>query len=100
QFTATPHTDEMMDLHWDHTGKLPGETLKVDARLSRSNGYNEVDGTNTYSLFSPPLQSPASDTNHSDGDLKNGVFSVDYDRPVGQDLLSTGMQVTYDHNET
>lgn len=100
QFTATPHTDEMMDLHWDHTGKLPGETLKADARLSRSNGYNEVDGTNTYSLSSPPLQSPASDTNHSAGNLKNGVFSVDYDRPVGQDLLSTGLQVTYDNNET
>jgi outer membrane receptor protein involved in Fe transport len=99
QFTATPHEDEMLDLHWDHTGKLPGETLKVDARLSRSDGYNEVDGTNRYSLYNPPIQSPSTDTNHSATDLKNGVFSVDYNRPVGQDLLSAGMQVTYDHNE-
>ena len=99
QFTATPHTDEMLDLHWDHTGNLAGETLKVDARLSRSNGYNEVDGTDHYSLFAPPLMSPTADTNHAAADLKDGVFSIDYDRPVGQDLFSTGVQVTYDNNE-
>ncbi len=28
------------------------------------------------------------------------MFSVDYNRPVGQDLLSAGVQVTYDNNET
>jgi len=99
QFTATPHTDEMMDLHWDHTGNLAGETLKVDARLSRSNGYSETDGTDNYSLFSPPTLSPSADTNHAAANLKDGVFSVDYDRPVGQDLFSTGLQVTYDNNE-
>ena len=99
QFPATPHTDESLDLHWDHTGKLPGETLKVDARLSRSNGYNEVDGTDLYSLYSPPVVSPSTDANHAAADLKDGVFSVDYDRPVGQDLFSTGVQVTYDNNE-
>ena len=98
QYNDQPHEDEALDLHWDHTGKLAGETLKVDARVSRSDGYNEVDGTNTYSL-APAVPLPF-DTNHSAGDLKEGVFSVDYNRPVGQDLLSAGMQVTYDDNET
>ncbi len=99
QYNDRPHDDEMLDLHWDHTGNLAGETLKVDARLSRSEGYTETDGTDIYSLFSPPIQSPSTDTNHAAADLKDGVFSVDYDRPVGKDLLSAGMQVTYDNNE-
>jgi outer membrane receptor protein involved in Fe transport len=98
QFNDSPHEDEALDLHWDHTGNLAGETLKVDARLSRSAGHNEVDGTNTYSLT--PANPLPFDTNHSTSDLKNGVFSVDYNRPVGQDLLSAGLQVTYDDNET
>lgn len=98
QYNDAPHSDEAIDLHWDHTGNLAGETLKVDARASRSQGYNEVDGTNTYSL-APAVPLPF-DTNHSAGDLKEGVFSVDYNRPVGQDLLSAGLQVTYDDNET
>lgn len=98
QYVDTPHDDEAVDLHWDHTGNLAGETLKVDARLSRSDGYNEMDGHNTYSLV--PASPLLSDTNHSAGDLKQGVFSVDYNRPVGPDLLSTGIQVTYDDNET
>jgi len=99
QFTDTPHEDEMLDLHWDHTGNLAGETLKVDARLSRSDGYNEINGNDAYSLFAPPLLATSADTNHDATNLKDGVFSVDYNRPVGQDLLSTGMQVTYDNDE-
>lgn len=96
QDTQAPHEDAGVDLHWDHTGKLPGETLKVDARLSRSDGKSLTTGTD---LFTLPASSSTTDARQSTNNLKNGVFSVDYNRPVGQDLLSTGMQVTYDDNE-
>ncbi len=96
QNTQAPHEDEGIDLHWDHTGQLAGETLKVDARLSRSDGKSLTTGTDTFSL---PVMAPTVDTRQTTNNLKNGVFSVDYNRPVGQDLLSAGMQVTYDNNE-
>ncbi|MGZ3304489.1 MAG: TonB-dependent receptor [Asticcacaulis sp.] len=94
--TEGPHEDAALDLHWDHMGKLPGETLKTDLRLSRSDGKNDSSGTDTFTL--PAAMAPTSDLRQSSNNLKNGVFSVDYERPVGQDLLSTGIQITYDDN--
>ncbi len=93
--TKSPHEDQMLDFSWNHTGDKTGETLKTDLRLSRSDGDTDTANLSTYSL---PTASTVSDTKHQTNDLRNGVFSVDYNRYVGQDQLSTGIQITYDDN--
>ncbi len=91
-----PHDDMMLDLRWDHTGKLPGETLKTDLRISRSYGDQPVDNENDYTVPSVITQV---DTTNSKNDLKNAVLSVDYTRPIGLAQLVTGIQITTDDNE-
>lgn len=91
-----PHDDMMLDLRWDHTGNLPGETLKTDLRVARSYGDQPIVSENDYTV---PSVTALVDTKNQKNDLKNAVFSVDYTRPVGQAQLTTGIQITHDDNE-
>jgi len=73
----------MLDFNWSHTGDKPGETLKTDFRISRSDG--DSDSANT----TVPTMVTVDGTQHQSSDQKNGVLSVDYTRNVGQnDQLS------------
>ncbi|MFT3997624.1 MAG: TonB-dependent receptor [Asticcacaulis sp.] len=92
-----PGSDQGLTLTWSHTGKEPGETLKADLRINRS--MSETDTTNTYSYTLPTVKT-TTDTKHSTRDLKTAVFSLDYNRPVGTDQLSTGIQITREDNAT
>ncbi len=92
-----PREDAMLDFNWSHTGDKPGETLKTDLRVSRSDGSSDSANTNVYTL---PAVVTTNDTQHQSSDQKNAVLSVDYTRNVGaNDQLSAGLQVTYDDSE-
>ncbi len=92
---AGPREDAMLDFNWSHTGDKPGETLKTDFRISRSDG--DSDSANT----TVPTIVTVDGTQHQSSDQKNGVLSVDYTRNVGtSDQLSAGVQITYDDSET
>lgn len=93
---ANIRNDNSFDVRWDHTGDQPAETLKVDLRMSSSAGKNENHVVSTAVL--PGGISPDYTTNN-ESDTRNGVFSVDYNRNVGESgQLSTGWQTTYDDN--
>ncbi|ESQ80147.1 outer membrane beta-barrel family protein [Asticcacaulis sp. YBE204] len=88
-----PGQDQSLALTWSHVGKLPGETLKADLRISRSTGESITTNTFNYTL---PSVSTATDRKTSSRDLSSAVFSLDYNRPVGTDQLTTGLQITRD----
>ncbi|WP_031238134.1 TonB-dependent receptor domain-containing protein [Asticcacaulis sp. AC466] len=83
-----------LGLRWDHTGNLAGETLKTDLRLSRSIGGSTSNSQNIYSLGG----TNSTDVRTNNSDTRNAVLSVDYNRPIGQALLTTGIQITRDDN--
>lgn len=93
--TTGPHEDAMLDLNWTHTGDTPNESLKTDLRVARSDGYALTDSLNTYTM---PSSATASDSKHQANDLYDSVFSLDYNRMVGQDTLTAGIQITHDDN--
>ncbi|WP_443749828.1 TonB-dependent receptor domain-containing protein [Asticcacaulis solisilvae] len=93
-----PHEDSMLDFNWSHTGDKPGETLKTDLRISRSDGDSNSANTDVYSL---PTVMTTNDTQHQSTNQKNAVLSVDYTRNVGTTgQLSAGTQITYDDSES
>lgn len=81
---------------WSHTGDTPGENLKLDYRISRSDGGSISENNSTYSY---PTALVLNDVQHQSNDLTNQVLSVDYNRQLGSDQLSTGMQITRDDSE-
>lgn len=83
-------------LSWSHNGK-PGETLKVDWRLTQGSNAYGYDGRSSYSLASVAsnLAGYASQSG-SHNRSGNSTFSVDYNRPIGDDELTAGMQITSD----
>jgi outer membrane receptor protein involved in Fe transport len=89
-----PREDSMLDFNWSHNGDKPGETLKTDLRISRSDGGSDSANTTV------PTTVTVDGTQHQSSDLKNGVLSVDYTRNVGNDQLSAGVQITYDDSDT
>lgn len=93
--SKNPGADQSLALTWSHTGNLPGETLKADLRISRSTGSSEYVNINNFTL---PTVSTTTDTKVSSRALSSAVFSVDYNRPVGTDQLTTGIQITRDDN--
>lgn len=89
-----PHEDAMLDFNWNHTGDKPGETLKTDLRVSRSDG--DSDSANT----TVPTMATVDGTQHQSTDQKNVVFSADYTRNVGATgQMSAGTQITYDDSD-
>ncbi|MDC7684038.1 outer membrane beta-barrel family protein [Asticcacaulis sp. BYS171W] len=92
----SPGQDQSLALTWSHMGKLAGETLKADLRISRSTGENVTTNAFSYTL---PSVSTATDRKTSARDLSSAVFSLDYNRPIGTDQLTTGIQITRDDSD-
>ncbi|WP_443751105.1 TonB-dependent receptor [Asticcacaulis solisilvae] len=82
---------------WNHKGAKPGETLKVDYRLTRVLTGLTSDTTNTYSLSNIPSNSGPRASGFLSGSAQTtGIFSTDYNTSFGDDQLTTGVQITHD----
>jgi outer membrane receptor protein involved in Fe transport len=75
-------------LGWTHYGKKPDETLKVNATVSRQMNNFAFQDFNIW----PDAQSYIA----TDNRIKTYTadFTLDYNTPVGDDQLSTGLQLT------
>ncbi len=105
-YTRESNGPELSESHtasltWTHLGKKPDEALKVFGSLSRSISDKTPSNLNTYTLSSVPGNiGQRVDSKHQSNDVKNGVFSVDYNTPVGDDQLTAGLQITHDNSDT
>ncbi|MEO5932818.1 MAG: TonB-dependent receptor [Duganella sp.] len=64
---------------YDHKGALPGETLKIDLRVSSSDNDNDSDYANDYAT---PGMADTRAFQHSDTTIKVVDFTGDYERPL------------------
>lgn len=90
---------------WNHKGKKPGETLKVDYRVTRVLTDVSSDTINTYALSNIPANNgPRAYAFSSGSAATTGIFSTDYNTSFGDDQLTAGVQITHDdyrsHSET
>ncbi|MGA9658760.1 MAG: TonB-dependent receptor [Asticcacaulis sp.] len=93
--------NESLSFSWMHYGKKPDETLKISVDASNNVNLNN----NLINIFfkqsaSPDLSGTTQQT-LQDGQTrtKKASLSLDYNTPVGDDQLSTGLQITHDENE-
>ncbi len=64
---------------YDHKGELPGETLKIDLRVSSSDNDNDSNYANDYAN---PGMADTRAFQHSDTTIKVVDFTGDYERPL------------------
>ncbi|HEX7985526.1 MAG TPA: TonB-dependent receptor, partial [Duganella sp.] len=64
---------------YDHKGELPGETLKIDLRVSSSDNDNDSNYANDYAT---PGIADTRAFQHSDTTIKVVDFTGDYERPL------------------
>jgi outer membrane receptor protein involved in Fe transport len=77
---------------WDHKGTLPGETLKIDLRVSASNNDNDSDYASVYTVRPPAiLDSKAHQANSFSTRIVD--FTGDYERPLAGGTLKTGYKI-------
>lgn len=77
---------------YDHKGELPGETLKIDLRVSSANNENDSDYANVYAVAT----GNAVDTRarqHSQTGNRIVDFSGDYERPLAGGVAKLGYKV-------
>jgi outer membrane receptor protein involved in Fe transport len=76
----------------DHKGGLPGETLKVDLRVSSSNNSSESSYANVYAVATG---NAADSLAHQHNDTGNHIvdFTGDYERPLAGGTLKLGYKV-------
>jgi len=93
--------NESLSLSWMHYGKKPDETLKFSADLSNNVNINDSFNDLYFGTSSAPGLSGTTRRTRSDGTskAKKAVLSVDLNTPVGDDQLSSGLQMTHDENE-
>jgi outer membrane receptor protein involved in Fe transport len=80
---------------YDHKGALPGETLKIDLRVSAS----ENDATSNYA--NDYITAGIADTlarQHSNGNTRIVDFTGDYERPLAGGSLKAGYKVATNNN--
>ena len=96
QATMDTHS---LELGWVHYGALPDEKLSVAASLGRQSNRFMTRTVDSYSLSSLPANSGdrTSRQQLSNGN-DNAVLSIDYVRPIGDDQLQAGAQITQDRN--
>ena len=86
---------------WNHKGKKPGETLKVDYRVTRQTTDLTADTFNTYSVSNVPGNTGTRAFSFQSGKAQTtGIFSADYNTSFGNDQLTMGVQVTHDDVKT
>lgn len=90
-----PRDDASFAISYEHKFKDPTETLKTDFRFSSSDGPQYIEALSDIS-FPAPLQLLENKTLGSD--TKNYVLSLDYTKPIKDDVLTTGVQIILDDN--
>jgi len=79
---------------YDHKGKLPGEALKIDLRVSASNNTSDSDFANLYSVGGGVgNRGDALAQQHSNNGNKLVDFTGDYERPLGGGTAKIGYKV-------
>jgi outer membrane receptor protein involved in Fe transport len=92
---------QTLGANWDHTGQKPGETLKVDAQVSRSLNGGLSPVLSLYSLATVASNLDGTRTRfHNGSKADNERLSLDYTTPIGDDQLNAGLQVIRDGNTT
>jgi outer membrane receptor protein involved in Fe transport len=82
---------------WDHKGSLPGETLKVDLRVSGSDNHSDTDYANVYSVL-PSGASNSRAYQVSDSSTRIADFTGDYERPLAGGVAKMGWKVATNDN--
>jgi len=86
-----------LNLNWMHYGRKPDETLKLNLQLSGSDNGASGDSSNIYQVSSLPQNTGVRVSRYTNSTSKrSGEFSLDYNTPVGDDQLATGVQVNFD----
>lgn len=80
---------------YDHKGELPGETLKIDLRVSASENENTNDYTNDYAT---PGMLDTQATQHSQSSTRIVDFTGDYERPLWGGTAKAGYKVATNDN--
>jgi outer membrane receptor protein involved in Fe transport len=85
---------------YDHKGALPGETLKIDLRVSSSNNKNDSDYANVY-LTGAGVGNLGDSLAHQRSANSNRIvdFTGDYERPLAGGVAKLGYKIaTNDSN--
>jgi outer membrane receptor for ferrienterochelin and colicin len=86
-----------LNLNWMHYGLKPDETLKINLQVSGSKDGSSGDSSNVYQASSLPQNTGVRVNRYTNStDKQSGEFSLDYNTPVGDDQLATGVQVDVD----
>ena len=79
---------------YDHKGALPGETLKIDLRVSASNNTSDSDYANVYAVGAGiGNRGNALAQQHSDNSNKIVDFTGDYERPLAGGTAKLGYKI-------
>ncbi|RZT10634.1 Outer membrane receptor proteins, mostly Fe transport [Duganella sp. CF402] len=75
---------------YDHKGELPGETLKIDLRVSASENDNVNQYTNDYAT---PGMADTRASQHNDFSTRIVDFTGDYERPLWGGTMKAGYKI-------
>ena len=92
-----PREDFGMGVNFEHKGKTPGETLKSDLKYSNSKGLG-VTNVDYDFIFPSVTETKENRTRWSDD--TNWVYSIDYNRPTNDAVITTGLQISIDDNQS
>ena len=82
---------------WDHKGDIPGETLKLDLRISGSDNDSNSGYVNMYTVQSPgTVNTRSAQENGTSNRIYD--FTGDYERPDDTGLLKLGYKVSQNRN--
>jgi outer membrane receptor protein involved in Fe transport len=84
---------------YDHKGQLPGETLKIDLRVSNSSNVNDSDYANTYAVFGPGMFNSQA-RQHNDMSQRIIDFTGDYERPLAGGSAKLGYKLAGNRSES
>ncbi|MGO4379624.1 TonB-dependent receptor domain-containing protein [Pseudoduganella sp. RAF53_2] len=82
---------------WDHKGKIPGESLKLDLRVTGSDNDSNSDYTNVYAVMNPGVVNTHSMQAY-DASTRISDFTGDYERPDDEGLLKLGYKISGNRN--
>jgi outer membrane receptor protein involved in Fe transport len=82
---------------YDHKGELPGETLKIDLRVSASENENDSNYANDYAT---PGMIDTRAAQHNQFSTRIVDFTGDYERPLWGGTAKAGYKVATNNNES
>lgn len=84
---------------YDHKGALPGETLKIDLRVSSSSNVGDSSYANTYAVFGPGMFDSQA-RQHNDMRQKIVDFTGDYERPLAGGSAKLGYKLASNKSDS